>query len=140
MHQEKNQAVPFEFDGAKDDSMVYRMIKNLTTPGKTIDGIAENAISVLITHPVDGDVFAAGKEVTIRAQLTGIKNSAEVDVQFFADDKVIGKLSSPPWEFVWKNPPVGVHNVMAIVRDRKGLKLLQSGLADFEVRSGGSEP
>lgn len=139
MHQEKNQAVPFEFDGAKDDTIVYHMLQDLTTPGGTIAGIQEEPLSVLITSPVDGDVFARGEAVTIHAKITGIENSDEIDVQVFAGDKVIGEITSPPWELLWKNPPAGKYDVMAIVRDSKGLEVLRSGLVDFEVRPGAPE-
>jgi hypothetical protein len=140
MHQEKNQAVPFEFDGAKDDTIVYHMLQKLTTPGGTIADIQEEPLSVLITNPVDGDVFARGEAVTIRAKITGIENSDEIDVQFFAGDKAIGELTSPPWEYLWKNPPAGKYDVVATVRDSKGLQILRSGKVDFEVRPGASEP
>jgi hypothetical protein len=135
MHLEKNQAIPFEFDGAQDDTIVYRMLRDLTTPGGTISDIEEEPLSVLITQPIDGDVFARNDKVTMRAKLTGFTNSDEIDVLFFAGDSLIGQRSTPPWEIVWKNPPAGKYYVMAIVRDSKGLAVLRSGLVDFEVRA-----
>lgn len=135
MHMEKNQVVPFEFDGAQDDTIVYGMLRDLTTPGGTISDIEEEPLSVLITQPIDGDVFARREAVTIRAKVGGFQNSDDIDVHFLAGDSLIGKLSSPPWEIVWTNPPAGKYDVMAIVRDSKGLAVLRSGLVDFEVRA-----
>ena len=37
MHVEKNQTIPFKFEGVKDDTLVYDMMKKVTTPGYKID-------------------------------------------------------------------------------------------------------
>jgi hypothetical protein len=135
MHIEKNQTVPFVFDGAKDDTVVYKMLQNLTTPGASIADIAEEPLSIVITQPVDGDVFVAGEAVTIRAKITGIEHSDEISVQIVAADRVIGKLAPPSWEFFWKDPDAGKYDIVAVVRDQKGVVVLRSGPADFEVRA-----
>lgn len=135
MHIEKNQAVPFEFDGAKDDTIVYSMLQNLTTPGGSIADIDEEPLSVLITQPVDGDVFRTGDAVTIRAKITGIDNRDDISVQIVAGNKVIGKLSPSSSELLWKDPPAGKYDIVAVVRDAKGTVVLRSGPADFEVRA-----
>lgn len=135
MQVKKNQMVPFEFNGAGDDTLVYRMLEHLTAPGGSIDDIPATMLSVLITNPTDGDVFTSGDPVTIRAVITGIPDSTEVEVRFFAANKMIGKCSATPWEFAWKDAPAGKYNVMAVVLDAEGRKLLRSRPVDFEVRS-----
>jgi len=133
MHIEKNQAAPFEFGGAADDTLVYRMLARLTTPGESIDEIPAEQFSALITNPIDGDVFVPGKAISIRAVVTGIDNTDGIEVRFFAEDKLIGKDTSAPWEITWKNAPTGKYNVRAVVHGSKGEELLRSGLVDFEV-------
>lgn len=134
MHIEKNQTVPFEFDGANDDTAVYHMLQDLTTPGGNIADVGEEPLSVLITQPVDGDVFASGEAVMIRTRITGIA-SDEISLQVVAGKKVIGTLAAPPWELLWKDPPAGKHDISAVVRDAKGVVVLRSGLVDFEVNA-----
>ncbi|MEX1238820.1 MAG: Ig-like domain-containing protein [Cyclobacteriaceae bacterium] len=133
MHIEKNQAAPFEFDGAADDTLVYRMLARLTTPGESIDEIPAEQFSALITNPIDGDVFVPGNAISIRAVVTGIENTDGIEVRFFAEDKLIGKDTSAPWEITWENAPRGKYNVLAVVHGSKGEELLRSGLVDFEV-------
>lgn len=134
MHIEKNQSAPFEFDGADDDTLVYRMFARLTTPGESVDDIPVEQFSVFVTHPVDGDVFELGDSITVRAEVTGIDDIDRIDVQFFAGDQLIGERTSVPWEITWKNPPVGKYDVMAVVKGEKKEEIMRSGIADFEVR------
>lgn len=78
--------------------------------------------------------------MTIRAVVTGVEDTDGIEVHFLAEDRLIGKSTSAPWEIVWKNPPAGKYNVMAIVQGPKGQEFLRSGLADFEVRSVAATP
>lgn len=133
MQVKKNQMVPFEFDGADDDTLVYQMLENLTTPGRSIDDIPVTLLSVLITDPTDGDVFPFGDPVTLRAVITGIPDATGVEVRFFAANKMIGKCTAP-WEFTWKDVPAGKYDVVAVVHDAEGRKILLSRPVDFEVR------
>ena len=135
MHIEKNQVVPFEFGGAKDDTVVYSMLQDLTTPGGSIADVGDEPLSVLITQPVDGDVFTEGESVTIRTKISGIDKSDSISVQIVANDKIIGKLSPSSSELLWKDPPAGKYDIVAVVRDAKGVVVLRSGPADFEVRA-----
>ena len=134
MHMEKNQAVPFEFEGASDDTAVYSMLARLATPGEKITDIQAEQFSVTITQPIDGDVFVSGKPVTIRAAVEGIENPEGVEVRFFSGDELIGKSTSAPWEITLDNPAVGKYNVMAVVHGSKREEIMRSGFADFEVR------
>jgi hypothetical protein len=135
MHAVKNQSVPFEFEGAADDTAVYRMLQRLSTPGISIDAMPGQQRSVIITSPVDGDVFGPGKNIPIRATLTAIDSLEGLVVHFFANGKEIGSRADAPWEMRWDNAPPGKYVVMAIVKDTTGAEILRSGPADFEIRS-----
>jgi hypothetical protein len=134
MQMKKNQAVPFEFEGAADDTVVYKMLSRLATPGEQMSDIPSEQFSVLITQPVDGDVFPLGTSVIIRAAVEGIENDEGLAVHFFAEDSLIGKSTTAPWEITWQNPPAGKYNVMAVVHGAKREEIMRSGSADFEVR------
>lgn len=136
MHSEKNQSVPFEFDGAADDSVVYRMLTRLTSPGESIEEVPSEQLSVLITEPKDGDIFASGSTLTIRAAATGVEGVRKPEVHFFAEDRLIGKSISAPWEISWENVPAGKYHVVAVVQDANGQELMRSRLVDFEVKPG----
>lgn len=133
MHLEKNQFVPFEFEGARDDTLVYRMLARLTTPGARIDDIDATPFSVLITDPIDGDVFRSGETISIRSEVAGIEDTTGLQMQFFSNDKLIGKRTSAPWVFAWENAPKGKHDLMVILRGAKGEEVLRSGIVDIEV-------
>lgn len=134
MHIDKNQSAPFEFEGAADDTTVYKMLARLATPGEQISDIPTEQFSVTITQPIDGDVFASGTPVTVRAAVEGIENYEGLEVRFFSDDKPIGKSTSAPWEITMENSPIGKYNVMAVVHGSKKEEIMRSGFADFEVR------
>ena len=130
----KNQSVPFQFEGAADDTVVYSMLRRLATPGEQISAIPSAEFSVVITQPVDGDVFASGAPVVIRAALEGIESDEGLEVRFFAGDSLIGNSTSAPWQIILDNPPAGKYNVMAAVHGAKREEIMRSGFADFEVR------
>lgn len=64
MHSEKNQHVPFEFDGAGDDPLVYQVLTRLTAP-KTARYSYLTARSVP-RQPIPGSAAAAVREVRER--------------------------------------------------------------------------
>ena len=110
-------------------------MQRLSTPGVSIDAMPGQQKFVIITSPVDGDVFGAGKSISLRATLTGIDTLEGLVVHFFANGKEIGSRAHAPWEMRWENAPPGKYNVMAIVNDTSGAEILHSGPADFEIRS-----
>lgn len=139
MHSEKNQSYPFEFEGAADDSLVYRMLARLTGKGASIDEIPIRSLSVVITEPKDGDTFLSGQDLTFRAVATGLEEKDSPSVHFFVADQLIGSSDSSPWECVWKNALPGKHKVVAVVLEANGQELLRSRQVDFEVRPEGQE-
>lgn len=134
MDSQKNQSVPFEFDGAADDTIVYRMLARLTTTGESVDTFTSEQLSVLVTAPKDGDVFQSGIALNIRASATGVKGMTGIEVHFYINGQLIGKSAAYPWEISWKNAQAGKHQVTAVVLNSKGKKLMTSRLVDFEVK------
>jgi len=56
-----NQHIPFEFRGEKDDPEVYKMFKDMTTPGFQLDKKLLEQPSVTIISPNDGSIFMKGQ-------------------------------------------------------------------------------
>lgn len=133
MHAEKNQAVPFRFEGARDDTIVYQMLESLSTPGASIAEIAARPFSVLVTAPKDGDVFPSGKPIAFHATIHGLEDQEGVEVSFLLEEKVIGKAAASPFEFVWKDATPGNYSVRAVLQTSRGWQLLRSRPVDFEV-------
>jgi hypothetical protein len=136
MHSSKNQRAPFEFDGAADDPVVYRMMARLVQPGRIEDIAAPEELSVLIGIPKDGDIFPAGKPIDIQAFPSGIEGFSGAEVHFIVERKPIGKAISAPWKITWDDVPVGQYRVVAVVRDAEGQEIMRSREVDFEVRRG----
>jgi hypothetical protein len=137
MHHEKNQYVPFEFDGSADDPVVYAMLLRLTSAGTSIDALvtagaagaaAQRALTVLIHEPRDGQVYAADEAVTIRAAVQSCK-ARQVD--FFANGQYIGRRAQAPWELTW-HAPAGAHDLHAVAVDGEGQQA-ESPVVDITV-------
>ena len=140
MHIKKNQSAPFGFDGANDDAIVYQRLKELTTSGGSIEEIPSEPLSVLITDPLDGDVFDAGEAITLRANVSGFEGTDEMEVHFVVNGKLVGKGTKAPWEISWEDADAGKYDVMAAVKSPEGAMLLRSIPVDFEVAEGKSHP
>jgi hypothetical protein len=129
----KNQYAPFEFDGAADDSVIYEMMKSLTTPGVSMDAIAPAGLSVVITRPSDGLIFRAGSTLTMSASVFGTEVDSVQEVRFLADGEVIGGSSTAPWSATWENLVTGSHNLTAVALGADGEELQRSRPVDIYV-------
>ena len=132
MHSEKNQHVPFEFDGAADDPLVYAALRRLTTPGAALTLTPPGQPFALVWSPKDGDVLERGSRVTIRASVSG--PTAPAAVEFLANGRVIGTTTAGPWETRWNAPEPGRYDLAVVVRDRAGSVVVRSRPVDVEVR------
>ena len=133
IHIKKNQNMPFEFDGAKDDTLVYEMMKTLTTPSAEVGDLRDTSISILITTPKDGDIYKEGDTLAIQAITLGLEAVPGVEVRLFANEKLIGKAATEPWGIVWKNLPAGNHNVAAVIYNKNGKPYKRSRPVDIKV-------
>lgn len=61
-----NQEAPFRFKGIADDSVVYKMFKNVSSPGFQIDLHSMKIPSNTITSPNDDDIFNVGEKIIIK--------------------------------------------------------------------------
>ena len=134
MQSGQNQDAPFRFEGAADDSLVYEMISKLTTPGVEIDQSQSTEMSVLITEPKDGDIYATDETITIKAALSGLEAFSDLEVHFRNGKQLLGKSETDPWTFNWENIPAGKYEIEAMVRDQEGQEVVRSRKVDIEVR------
>jgi hypothetical protein len=139
MHNETNQYVPFAFDGAADDPVVYAMLQRLTTPGVTIEAIERTgaadaagagAMTVVIHEPRDGQVYAAGGAVAIRA---AVQSGTARQVAFFANGRSIGQCVREPWATTW-HPATGAYDLKAVAIDAQG-RQAESPVVDIVVEA-----
>ncbi len=65
MHSEKNQRIPFEFEGREDDLEVYEMFAKVAKAGEQLSLEELKAPSLTITHPNDGNRFTEGQIIEI---------------------------------------------------------------------------
>jgi hypothetical protein len=114
MNSPANQRVPFEFEGAVDDPIVYDMMRRLTTPGARVEPVALDELHALITDPYDGHVARAGSTLPVTAAVTGARSSEVHEAVFYVGGTfyghIIGRNSSAPWRIEWADIPAGRHD------------------------------
>jgi hypothetical protein len=77
--------------------------------------------AVTITSPTEGQVFAAGSNVSITANVTEPNPSATIaKVTFYANGHSIGSATTAPYSFTWNGPSAGIYDVEALVTDSVG--------------------
>ncbi len=135
MHAPKNQAAPFEFEGANDDTDVYEMISLLTQPGSINDIDLPEHFTVVIGQPKDGDIYAVGDAITMEAFPTGIEKFPDAEIHFLIERDLLGKVTSTPWKITWNDATEGQYKLMVVVRDSEGQEIMRSREVDFEVKS-----
>jgi hypothetical protein len=86
------------------------------TPGASYIGNEPPLVSV--TNPTDGTFYVAPANVPIGATASDSDGSI-TKVEFFADGTEIGESATAPYGFVWTNPPVGTHLLVARATDNQ---------------------
>jgi hypothetical protein len=104
----------------------YAIVRDLNV---FLEKIVETPISETLKAELEGEAR------TLRAMIYFEKHKRYGSVHFFAEDSLIGRSTSAPWEITWQNPPAGKYNVMAVVHGPKREEIMRSGSADFEVRT-----
>jgi hypothetical protein len=137
MHSPVNQHAPFVFGGPADDPAVYAAVAQLTsapTRGEPSAGTEPDAPFILISSPIDGQMFEAGDTVTIVVNVRGQPSApAVVRVEVFAGDVHVGDAASAPWEVVWRNALPGSWDLTAVAHDATG-RSVKSSPVDIVVR------
>jgi len=78
------------------------------------------APQIAITSPTLSQSYVTGQEVLIRANVSDPENKIS-RVEFFNGETMLGAVTATPYEFSWKNAPVGSHELKAKVFDAGGL-------------------
>ncbi len=80
---------------------------------------------VSLTSPSAGSSFPEGEEITLVADALDPDGNI-VTVQFFADGEMLAEITSPPFQCLWQDLPVGSHILTAVAFDNSGTST-QSG-------------
>jgi len=75
---------------------------------------------VVLTNPVNGAVFSASENITLKATASDPDGSI-TRMEFFGDDYLIGTDMSNPFSVVWSNVPAGTYALTARATDNVGL-------------------
>jgi len=128
-----NQHIPFEFRGEKDDPEVYKMFKDMTTPGFQLDKKLLEQPSVTIISPNDGSVLREGKPFTIHFSHLFQDTSTSSKVVLVVNDKQI-PLENHQKKLEWKPEAAGAYDLKIHVYNKMGDLMYQSAPVDIEVR------
>ncbi|HON07150.1 MAG TPA: Ig-like domain-containing protein [Verrucomicrobiota bacterium] len=71
---------------------------------------AQLAPTVLISEPGSNSIFSSSSNIKISTDLFDPSLSVS-SVVFYNGDYKLGEITSPPYEFVWKNAPVGIYQI-----------------------------
>lgn len=130
-----NQLIPFEFRGVEDDPEVYKMFSNLTTPDYVIDPEALKQISITITHPNDGQIFPAGRNIGIHISYLYPDTSIQYSIELLVNgQKTADARTRVPIRANWVPESPGIYILQAVVRDEAGNELQRSGEVDIIVQ------
>ncbi len=79
------------------------------------------ALSVSLSAPTAGTVFAPGSSITVSASATRTNNNLPITkVEFFAGTTLIGTDTTSPYSIVWANVQPGTYSLTAKATDSSG--------------------
>ena len=128
-----NQKAPFRFMGEADDTIVYRMFKNVSSPGFQIELESLQTPSVTVIYPNDGDIFNIGETIEVRISFPYPSKSMDYSILLFVNNqswKDAGKAS----QISWKPVKVGNYILEAVIADSSGNELYRSAKVDIIVK------
>ena len=134
MNSSVNQYFPLVFNGTEDDPDVYRMYRNMATPGFSIDPDELRHTSITITYPNDGDIFRTGQSLYIRLSHLYPDRSVPYSVELFANDKQVAAVGNN-LRVRWQTDEPGIYNFRAVVFDQSGKELYRSANVDIIVQT-----
>ena len=134
MHSKKNQTLPFSYDGFRDDTLVYRGMKNVTTKDFRIDTTLVYQNSITITHPKDGDIFQLGQRISIQYTHAKQTNGQSNSVEILVNGNPLERLVDGSDRLGWEPKNAGVFIVEALVKSPAGEILYRSPKVDFIVK------
>jgi len=84
-------------------------------------------LSISITNPANGAIFAVPAIIPIDASVTDLNGGASVtNVTFFNGATQIGQVTSAPFSCSWTNPPLGMYVLAAVATDNSGMTATSS--------------
>jgi hypothetical protein len=134
MNSRQNQSMPFKFEGVRDDTVIYKMMKKITSPGYLIDQSVYKQTSLIITYPNDGDVFRTGQRIIIKFSHLFPDPSGKFSIKILSNSNPIGLISDNKNQFSWQLNEPGTIIFEALVTDLEGNVLLRSPKVDILVQ------
>jgi hypothetical protein len=86
-------------------------------------GGTNDAPSIAITNPVNGEVFGNGANIPVRTNARD-DDGAITNVLIWAGTNLIANLTTPPWSITWSNVPGGTYSLTARAYDHEGASTL----------------
>lgn len=74
------------------------------------------APNIVLTRPLDGSTVLAGGAIPLQAEALDVDGKIQ-GVSFFADDKLLQTVTSPPYQFQWLEASPGRHRIRAVATD-----------------------
>ncbi len=86
--------------------------------------------SVILTSPADNSVAITPASVPLAATASD-PYGAVTNVQFHRNGVLIGNATTPPHQFLWNNPPPGLHSLTAVATDIFGASTISGAVSLF---------
>lgn len=132
----RNQYYPFEFLGIDDDPEVYRMFRNLSTPGYKIDPATFEHHSITINYPHDGEIFHTEQNVEINLSHLYADTSEASSIVVMANKEQIAEIKNGiRLRVSWKPNEAGIYDFQAIVLNEQENEMYRSAKVDIIVQS-----
>ena len=129
-----NQYIPFEFQGIEDDPEVYKMFKNLTTPGFQINPDLLKQTSITISYPRNGEKLRIGQNILFRIGHIYPNKSIPYTIELFENgQKTDSAYNRPLRSVTWQSQRPGVFEFKVVVKDETGKELYQSSQVEIIV-------
>ena len=134
MNNKQNQTIPFKFNGIKDDTAVYFMMKKVTTPGFLIDESGYKQPAIIITFPKDGDIFNVGRQIDIKFSHLFPDTSKKYIIKILSNNNPVGIITDNKTHINWQLKDPGIFNLEVSMEDLEGKELLRSSKVDILVK------
>ncbi|MDD4109463.1 MAG: cellulase family glycosylhydrolase [Prolixibacteraceae bacterium] len=136
MNSAVNQYYPFKFSGVEDDTFVYNMFRDVTTPGFKIDTESLKQTSIIITSPNDGDIFNPGQNITVKLSHLYPDDSQPYIIELYVNNIPIALINNKlPLMLQWKPESSGTFILEAVVKNDDGEERYRSPKVDIIVKT-----
>lgn len=133
MNNRQNQYMPFLFEGNKDDTTVYNMYRNVTTPEYKMDENEFKLPCIIITSPKDGDILRKGQSIPVIFSYLYPDTARKSIIKIFRNAKEAGTLEPGKNRVSILLDGTGTMNLEILEFDLQGIELLRSKKVDIIV-------